>query len=49
LQRDALQNATCTSIYEEKVSGGRGRSERPKLDNALKALRKGATLVILAA
>lgn len=46
LQLDALRAAACSIVYEEKVSGGRGRSERPELDNALKALRKGDTLVI---
>ena len=46
LQRDALRAAACATIYEEKISGGRSRAERPELDNALKALRKGDTLVV---
>lgn len=46
LQRDALNAAACAMVYEEKISGGRSRAERPELDNALKALRKGDTLVV---
>ncbi|RQU99191.1 recombinase family protein [Burkholderia cenocepacia] len=46
LQRDALRAAACATVYEEKISGGRSRAERPELDNALKALRKGDTLVV---
>ncbi|WP_109846913.1 recombinase family protein [Pseudomonas aeruginosa] len=44
LQRDALHAAGCTRIYEEKVSGA--RANRPELENMLKALRPGDTVVV---
>lgn len=43
-QRDALQAAGCEVIYEEQVSSA--ASERPQLDAALKAIRKGDVLVV---
>jgi DNA invertase Pin-like site-specific DNA recombinase len=44
LQIDALQAAGCHHWYEEKMSGT--KMNRPELLNALKALRKGDTLVV---
>lgn len=44
LQRDALLEAGCTRIYEEKISGG--KTSRPELDNLIKALRPGDTVVV---
>lgn len=44
LQRDALVAAGCHTIYEEKVSGK--SADRPELNNCLKALRPGDTLVV---
>lgn len=44
LQRDALEEADCQVIYEETVSGA--KAERPMLEQCLKALRKGDTLVV---
>jgi len=44
LQRDALKQAGCQTIYEETASGkGVGR---PELANCRKALRSGDTLVV---
>lgn len=44
LQIDALKAAGCAQIYEEYVSGK--QPDRPELAHALKALRKGDTLVV---
>ncbi|MCS4162600.1 DNA invertase Pin-like site-specific DNA recombinase [Salinibacter ruber] len=44
LQQDALQEAGCECIYEEKTSGA--AKERPELEKCLEALRKGDTLVV---
>nr|SFV91168.1 site-specific DNA recombinase [Morganella morganii] len=44
LQRDALAAAGCEIIYEDKASGK--NAARPELDNCLKALRPGDTLVV---
>lgn len=44
LQLDALKNAGCNTVYHEKVSGK--KSDREELQNALKALRSGDTLVV---
>lgn len=44
LQYDALKKAGCSRIYEDKASGQ--KSQRPGLENALKALRPGDTLVV---
>ena len=44
LQKDALRQAGCEQIYEEHVSGK--SADRPELAQALKALRKGDTLVV---
>ncbi|EED6033676.1 recombinase family protein, partial [Salmonella enterica subsp. enterica serovar Derby] len=44
LQRDALVAAGCEIIYEDKASGK--STARPELDNCLKALRPGDTLVV---
>ena len=44
LQKDALNKAGCQVIYEEAASGK--NSERPELDQCLKALRSGDTLVV---
>jgi DNA invertase Pin-like site-specific DNA recombinase len=45
LQRDALKRAGCMQIYEDKASG-RAKTGRPELDNVLRALRPGDTLVV---
>jgi DNA invertase Pin-like site-specific DNA recombinase len=44
LQIDALKSIGCDAWYEEKLSGT--TINRPELQNALKALRKGDTLVV---
>lgn len=44
LQRDALMQADCVSIYEETASGK--NAQRPELEQCLKALRAGDTLVV---
>jgi DNA invertase Pin-like site-specific DNA recombinase len=44
LQIDALTNAECQQIFEEKVSGK--SKDRPELDVCLKVLREGDTLVV---
>jgi DNA invertase Pin-like site-specific DNA recombinase len=45
LQRDALQRAGCVQVYEDKASG-RAMKNRTELANALRALRKGDTLIV---
>lgn len=44
LQREALQRAGCSLIYEETASGR--NAQRPELDQCLKALRPHDTLVV---
>lgn len=44
LQKDALVNAGCDRIFEDRASGA--RTERPGLREALSHLRRGDTLVI---
>ena len=44
LQKDALQAAGCLDVYEEVASGA--RMTRPQLAAALRACRRGDTLVI---
>jgi len=44
LQRDALLKAGCSILYEEKASGK--NTARPELEQCLKALRAGDTLVV---
>jgi DNA invertase Pin-like site-specific DNA recombinase len=44
LQRDALTKAGCGVIYEEAISGK--NTARPELEQCLKALRTGDTLVV---
>jgi DNA invertase Pin-like site-specific DNA recombinase len=44
LQREALTQAGCTRLYEDKVSGT--RAERPGLAKALEIVREGDTLVV---
>lgn len=44
LQIDALKNAGCEQLFEEKVSGK--SKDRPELEVCLKVLREGDTLVV---
>src|SRR5690606_8305185 len=44
LQLDALQQAGCKKILEEKVSGA--KRDRPQLAEALKYMRSGDVLVV---
>jgi DNA invertase Pin-like site-specific DNA recombinase len=44
LQRDALKQAGCEQLYEDRVSGTKAR--RPGLEQALSHLRAGDTLVV---
>ena len=44
LQQDALGAAGCRTVYEETASGK--STARPELENCLKALRPGDTLVV---
>ncbi|MEO1263183.1 MAG: recombinase family protein [Bacteroidota bacterium] len=44
LQMDALKKAGCGKIYSEQVSGT--KSDRPKLKEMLKQLRKGDVVVV---
>jgi len=44
LQRDALKQAGCERIYEEKESGG--KADRPELLRLMEALRTGDALVV---
>lgn len=44
LQLDALMQAGCEKIYQEKISSV--KDNRPELENCLKALRQGDTLYI---
>lgn len=44
LQIEALTNAGCEKIFEDRISGS--REERPGFKNSLEMLRKGDTLVV---
>jgi len=44
LQRDALEEAGCEQIFEERVTGT--KRERPELQACLRTLRDGDTLVV---
>jgi len=44
LQQDALQQAGCKEIFTDTISGT--KAERPGLDEALRFLREGDTLVV---
>ena len=44
LQNDALKNAGCEQLFEEKISGK--SKDRPELDICLKVLREGDILVV---
>lgn len=44
LQQDALRNAGCKKIYEDKISGS--RAERPGLTKVMEQLREGDMLVV---
>mgnify|MGYP002661450704 FL=1 len=44
LQREALINAGCEKVFEDKVSGT--RADRPGLSKTLEMLREGDTLVV---
>jgi DNA invertase Pin-like site-specific DNA recombinase len=46
LQRDALNDAGCSRIFEEKVSSRKADRDRPGLAAALDYLRPGDTLVV---
>ena len=43
-QRDALENSGCAKIFTDTVSGA--KTDRPGLDQALKYVREGDTLVV---
>lgn len=43
-QIDSLKKSGCETIFEEKMSGGRW--DRPKLQELLKHIRKGDTVVV---
>ena len=44
LQTDALQQAGCQKVFEDKISGA--KAERPGLAAALEYVRKGDTLLV---
>lgn len=44
LQLDALTQAGCKQVFEDKISGS--RAERPGLAKALEILREGDTLIV---
>ena len=44
LQSDALKQAGCSRIFDDKISGS--RADRPGLAQALQILREGDTLVV---
>ncbi len=44
LQRDALEEAGCEQVFEERVTGT--KRERPELQACLRTLRDGDTLVV---
>ncbi|WP_299314147.1 recombinase family protein [uncultured Halomonas sp.] len=44
LQRDALEEAGCEQVFEERVTGT--KRERPELQACLRTLRAGDTLVV---
>lgn len=44
MQIDALQNAGCEKIFEEKMTGK--RNDRPELNKLLDQLRSGDTLIV---
>jgi DNA invertase Pin-like site-specific DNA recombinase len=44
LQLDALREAGCEKIYEEKISGG--KTDRPELNQCLKAMNPNDVLVV---
>ena len=44
LQTDALQQAGCERIFQDKVSGA--RSDRPGFQEALNYARKGDSIVV---
>src|SRR5258706_13128968 len=46
LQRDALNEAGCGRIFEEKISTRKAATDRPGLRGALDYLRPGDTLCI---
>ena len=43
-QSDALKNANCEQIFEEKITGK--HKDRPELKTCLKSLRKGDVLIV---
>ena len=44
LQMDALNKIECDKIFTDKMSGA--RSDRPGLDEAMKFMRDGDTLIV---
>ncbi|MGM9380545.1 recombinase family protein [Streptomyces antibioticus] len=45
-QRDALSDAGCIKIFEEKISGTVGHEQRPELSKALEHLRPGDMITV---
>lgn len=46
LQLDALKQAGCIKIFQEKVTGAKGKGTRPEQINMVNMLRRGDTVVV---
>jgi DNA invertase Pin-like site-specific DNA recombinase len=46
LQIDALKAAGCTRIFQEKITGAKGKAPRPEQTNMVNTLRRGDTVVV---
>ena len=46
LQIDALNDAGCSQIYQEKITGGASHKERPQLQKMIGQLRQGDLVII---